>query len=240
MGIIDTNALVLRTIKYGDSSIITTCFTEKEGLKTYLIKGILKAKRGKLKTAYFQPLTQLTLTANHNTKGNLNSLKDAHVAYPYQTIHTHIIKQTMTLFLSEVLSNSIKEEAPNPSMYAYLETAFRWLDTHDAISNFHLLFLLNLTRFLGFYPDVSAKEKKGFHLLEGTFTDAVHEKMVIFGTDLDAFKKLIGIDFDAIERVSFHQKERQQLLQVIIRYFELHLEGFKHPKSLAVLEQVFQ
>ena len=104
---------------------------------------------------------------------------------------------------------------------------------------FHLLFLLNLTKFLGFYPDVSQSNKNGFHLSEGFFTDNLQIKEVIKGNEINQFKKLLGINFDKIEYMNFSKTERQRLLQTLIRYFELHLGGFRIPKSLAVLETVF-
>ena len=98
--------------------------------------------------------------ANHNTKNALNSIKEVQVINAYKTIHSDIIKQSVVFFLSEILSSSIQEEEQNKILYSYLETAFVWLDVHDKIANFHLLFLLNLTGFLGFYPDMSQKNKK--------------------------------------------------------------------------------
>jgi DNA repair protein RecO (recombination protein O) len=143
------------------------------------------------------------------------------------------------LFLSEVLANSIQEEEQNLALYEYLETAFIWLDLHDKVTNFHLLFLLNLTGFLGFYPDTLEIHKKGFDLLEGTFSDSIHEKNVISNNDFYQFKKLLGIIFDTLENVAYSKDERQLVLQVIIQYFKLHLDNFRDPKSLQVLETVF-
>lgn len=239
MAIISTKGIVLSALKYGDTSLIVKCFTQTEGVKSYMIRGVLKAKKGKLKAAYFQPLTQLQITANHSHKNSLNSIREAQVINPYETIYTSIIKQSIVLFLSEVLSTIIQEEEENQQLYNYIEASLIWLDAHDSISNFHLLFLLNLSKFLGFYPDISEKEKVAFNLLNGCFTDSTHEKLTIFGSELTSFKKLLGINFDAISKVSFHKKERQIVLRMIIRYFELHLDGFKKPKSLDVLETVF-
>jgi|TARA_B110000240_G_C13337572_1_gene384042 DNA repair protein RecO (recombination protein O) len=239
MAIINTNAIVLSSLKYGDTSLIVRCFTFNEGIKAYLIRGVLKAKKGKIKAAYFQPLTQLNIEANHNNKGNLNSLKEVHVINPYKTIYSTIFKQTIVLFLSEILSNSIQEEEENISLFSFIETSLIWLDTHDKISNFHLLFLLNLSKYLGFYPDLLGVEKQYFNLVEGRFTAATLEKEVISGDDLFQFKKLLGTNFDTVEIVKFSKKERQSVLRIIIRYFELHLDGFRNPKSLGVLETVF-
>ena len=145
MAIVTTKAIVLSSLKFGDTSLVVKCYTEEEGVKTYLLRGILKPKKKGITAAYFQPLTQLKIVANHNSRNTLNSIKEVQVSQPYRTIYSDIIKQSVVLFLSEVLSSSIQEEEQNKTLYSYLETAFIWLDTHDKIANFHLLFLLNLT-----------------------------------------------------------------------------------------------
>jgi DNA repair protein RecO (recombination protein O) len=239
MAIVTTKAIVLNTLKYGDTSLIVKCFTLEEGIKTYLIKGVLKAKKSPLKAAYFQPLTQLNINANHNNKGNLNSLKEVHVIYPYKSIYNNIFKQTIVLFLSEILSSTIQEEEQNSPLFSFIETSLIWLDTHDKISNFHLLFLVSFSKYLGFYPDTSTMSYPYFNLLEGHFTAVSLEKEVVFGNDLVLFKKLLGTNFDSIETIQFSKRERQKVLGIIIRYFELHLDGFRNPKSLGVLETVF-
>tara|TARA_B110000240_G_scaffold133627_1_gene148349 strand:+ start:3371 stop:4093 length:723 start_codon:yes stop_codon:yes gene_type:complete len=239
MAIVSTKAIVLSSIKYGDTSLIVKCYTEEEGVKTYLIRGVLKPKKKGIKAAYFQPLTQLKIVANHNSKNTLNSIKEVQVSQPYRTIHSDIVKQAVVFFLSEILASAIQEEEQNKTLYSYLETAFIWLDTHDKIANFHLLFMLNLTGFLGFYPDMSEKDKIGFNLLEGNFSNSTQDKNVIYRNDFYQFKKLLGINFDSIENVSYSKEERQLVLQIIIQYFKLHLGGFRKPKSLQVLEIVF-
>jgi DNA repair protein RecO (recombination protein O) len=239
MAVVTTKAIVLGSLKYGDTSLIVKCYTEQEGIKSYIIKGVLKAKKGGIKAAYFQPLTQLTLVANHSTKSSLHTLKEVQILNPYKTIYRDIIKQSVVLFLSEVLSSSIQEEEKNEDFYNYLEAGLTWLDLHDKIANFHLLFLLNASRFLGFYPDTTESKFFGFDLLNGSFSESTANKDVISGNEFYQFKKLLGINFDSIEKVSFSKNERQLVLQTIIRYFELHLDGFRKPKSLQILEAVF-
>ncbi|KOY51302.1 DNA repair protein RecO [Polaribacter dokdonensis] len=239
MAVVTTKAIVLSALKYGDTSLIVKCYTQEEGIKTYMVRGILKPKKKGITAAYFQPLTQLKIVANHNTKNTLNSLKEVQVYQPYKTIYNNIVKQSVVLFLSEVLSNAIQEEEQNTTLYEYIETALQWLDLHDNVANFHLLFLLNLTGFLGFYPDLSDTKKNGFDLLEGVYSDNYANKNVIYKNDFYQFKKLLGINFDAIQEVSFSKEERQVVLQIIIQYFKLHLGNFRNPKSLQVLETVF-
>lgn len=234
----NTKAIVINTIKYGETSLISTCYTKNCGIKTYMLKGILKSKKSKIKSAYFQPLMQLNLTANHNNKGALNSIRDIEIDHFYNSIYTNIKKQTIALFLAEILYYAIKEEEQNQSLYEYLETSFLWLDTHDNVSNFHLLFLLNLTKFLGFYPEMNLPNSNYFDLIEGNFTN-INNFNSVSGENLVQFKKLLGINFDVLHKIDFSAENRQTILFILIQYFELHLSGFKKPKSLNVLKSVF-
>ncbi|MFS4454581.1 DNA repair protein RecO [Maribacter sp. 2304DJ31-5] len=236
---ITTKAIVLSSIKYGDTSLIVRAFTASDGLKSYLIKGILTSKKGRLKSAYFLPLSQLELVANHRNKGTLESIREAKVHYHYQTLHTDITKNAMILFLAEMLGNSVHEEEANPALYQFLEATLQWLDTHNEIANFHLYFLLSLTRYLGFYPDTDQMEAGFFDLLEGEFTNAPSLNPMIAGENLLYFKSFLGTNFDAIHRIKMKKTNRQELLKSLVVYFELHLQGFRKPRSLAVLNEVF-
>ena len=99
--------------------------------------------------------------------------------------------------------------------------------------------LLNLTKYLGFYPDTSEQEKHYFDLLEGNFSAQPSLNPMIEGKTLDYFKQFLGINFDALLTVKMSSANRQKLLQVVILYFGLHLHGFRKPRSLAILNEVF-
>ena len=236
---VTTKAIVLTSIKYGDTSLITRAFTASDGLKSYLLKGVLASKKGKLKIAYFQPLTQLEIVANHKNKGTLETIREAKVSYHYQTLHSQITKNAMTQFLAEMLSNSIHEEESNIGLFEYIEASLQWLDVHDEISNFHIHFLLNLTRYLGFYPDTNAINSSYFDLLEGKFTNEPSLNPIVKGENLIYFKRVLGINFDEIHNIKMNKINRQELLKSLVLYFELHLQGFRKPKSLAILNEVF-
>lgn len=234
-----TKALVIKSIKYSDTSLIVTCYTKEFGIKTYMLKGILTAKKGSLKKAYFQPLTQLYMVAYHNNKGNLNSIKEAQISYFYQTVHTNFVKQTLIIFLSEILLSVLKEEESNPNLFAYLENALVWLDAHDKIANFHLLFLLNLTKYLGFYPE-NNNQDACFDLLEGKFVAKPSSNYYINKPQITHFKTLLGINFDDLPNMNLTAVQRQELLDLLIRYISLHLQTFKTPKSLPILQELFK
>lgn len=236
---VNTRAIVLSSLKYGDTSLIVKAYTQSDGLKSYLLKGVLASKKGKLKAAYFQPLTQLELTANHKNKGTLESLREVKVINPYKTLHTDIVKNSMVLFLAEMLGNSIHEQEKDPGLYNYLEYALDWLDGNRNIANFHLVFLLNLTKYLGFYPAESDQHKNYFDLVDGQFISNPSLNPLIEKENVIHFKRLLGINFDALSTIRIGKTNRESLLKSVILYFELHLHGFRKPKSLAVLNAVF-
>ncbi|MEJ4088528.1 DNA repair protein RecO [Galbibacter orientalis] len=236
--IVTTKAIVLSALKYGDTSLIVKLFTESDGLKSYMLKGVLASKKGKLKKGYFQPLTQLEVVANHRDKGTLESLRDVKLSYSYKTLQTDVLKSSISLFLSEMLVISMQEEEENKALYSFIEEAFIWLDTHEDIANFHISFLIQLTTFLGFYPDDTYIEAPYFDLSEGEFVPSLYNE-VIEGTTLVAFKQFLKADFDAAKIIKMGRGVRAVLLNNLIRYYQLHLSDFKKPRSLEILQQVF-
>ena len=143
------------------------------------------------------------------------------------------------MFLSEILSNVLKEEEKNESLYDYLETALQYLDNEDQFSNFHILFLLKLTRYLGFQPENSKIDYPYFNLQSGVFESSNNGIYSISGENLTLLKRLLGTNFDGLVSVKIKAKQRQDFLNLLLYYFELHLGSFKKPKSLQVLNDVF-
>lgn len=237
---ITTKAIVLSSLKYGDTSLIVKAYTLSDGLKSYMIKGVLSARKGKIKTAYFQPLSQLELVANHKNKGTLESIREAKVYYHYQTLQADITKNALTLFLAEMLSNSLQEEESNPNLFYFIEASLQWLDTHNEVANFHLFFLLSITKYLGFYPDTSNTKLSYFDLLDGSFIPTASLNPIIEGENLKFFKTFLGINFETMHMVRMKKEQRHALIQSLILYFELHLQGFRKPKSLSILNEVFR
>lgn len=236
---VTTRAIVLTSIKYGDTSLIVKVFTASDGLKSYLLRGILASKKGKVKKALFQPLTQLELVANHRNKGSLESIKEAKIHYHYQDLHINIVKNAIALFLAEMLANSIHEEESNVELFHFLEASLQWLDIHKETANFHLYFLLVLTKYLGFYPDLNTIHAPYFDLQEGEFISSASLNPMLSGENLSYFKSFLGINFDAVSTIKMTKSNRQELLQSLVLYYELHLQGFRKPKSLEILNEVF-
>ncbi|RUT69820.1 DNA repair protein RecO [Flavobacterium cupreum] len=235
--LVKTKAIVISSLKFQEKSLIVKCFTLSNGLKSYFVRDAFSSRKASQKIAYFQPLSILEIEAVHKNKGTLENFKEIKTAVPFQSIHTDIVKSTMVMFLSEMLHYSIQEEEKNESLFTFLETALTWLDHHDDISNFHLILLLETTKYLGFYPDVSEIELPFFEMYDGIFT-LFHGVGSLTEHESTLFKKLIDLKFDNDQKV-FHVIERQILLKILIDYYSFHLDGFKKPKSLEVLKEVF-
>ena len=235
--LVKTKAIVISSLKYQENSLIVICFTLSDGLKSYFVQSAFSAKKSNQKIAYFQPLTLLEIEANHKNKGTLEHFKEIKLAHAYQTINTDIIKSTIVMFLSEMLHHSIQEEEKNENLFLFLESALLWLDNHDDTANFHLILLLEVTKFLGFYPDTTDIDGNHFEMKDGVFSP-------LMGTgclsehETHLFKKLIELKFDSNQKV-FAGVERQMLLKILLDYYTIHLDGFKKPKSLEVLKEVF-
>ncbi|TJY38135.1 DNA repair protein RecO [Pontimicrobium aquaticum] len=237
--IVSTKAIVLSKIKYKDSDLIIKCYTEKFGIISYLVRNVIKTKKGKFKSAYFQPLSLLDIEADHKENRSLQYLRDIKLHMYYSTLHTNVIKSTIVMFLSEVLSSILKEEEENEKLYSFLETTMIWFDETDTNVNFHLLFLLQLTKYLGFYPDTSQSHLPYFNLEDGKFHNKITGRHNIQGENLILFKEIIGTKFDVDRAINFKPTKRLEILNIILNYFKLHIEGFKQPKSITVLNQIF-
>lgn len=235
--LVKTKAIVLSALKFQEKSLIVKCFTLSDGLKSYFVRDAFSGRKGNHKIAYFQPLTLLEIEAVHKNKGTLENFKEIKISHPYATIASDIYKSTIVMFLSEMLYHSIHEEEANPDFYSFLETALLWLDTNDQISNFHLILLMESTKFLGFYPEDSNPDFSFFEMRDGVFLP-FETVSCLNSSNSFLLKKLLELRFDS-NQVMFNSKERQELLKIIVDYYALHLDGFRKPKSLEVLVEVF-
>lgn len=233
-------AIVLNTIKYGETSVILHAYTQDFGLRSFVVKGVRSAKRNKSFTmGMFQPLTQLELVASTPNRSGLSVLKSAKITPPYTSIPLDISKSSVCLFLAEVLRSALKEEEQNHALYSFLSNALAWIDTHDHTANAHILILIQLTKYLGFYPDVSNMVYPYFDIQNGHFCPHAHSNDCVSGNEILLFKTFLGTKFDTLETILASADQRRGLLELLMRYYQLHLQSFGIPKSLAVLYEVF-
>lgn len=232
-------AIVLSTLKYKDNDLIVKCYTSHRGCVSYLQRGVLKSKKGRIRAVYFQPLSQLEIDETYRPNRSLQVLKEIKPLYLYHTLHTNLIKAAVAMFLAEVLSSTLNEEESNLPLFNFLETVFQYLDKEEKFANFHLLFMLKLSRYLGFYPDLESIQNPYFNLESGLFERESPVKYFIKGSNLEVLKSLLGMDFDALNSLKLSSSQRREFLNVLLLYFELHLGSFRKPKSLQVFNEIF-
>ena len=240
--LVRTNAIVISTVKYGDSSLIARCYCKELGLKSFMLKGILTSKKGGLKKSLFQPLNLINISTQIKSQSNqrLNFIREGSLKIHFKEIPLKIKKNAIALFISEIISRVIYEEGdPNMSLYSFLENSIVRLEKEEFSPIFHLKFLTLLSDQLGFYPNLTGKEKKFFDLESGCFCENSNSKYAVGGETIKAFKELLGVNFDDILQIKISNQLRFKVLDFLIDYFNIHLPRFGKIKSIAILHEIF-
>ena len=240
--LVRTNAIVISTVKYGDSSLITRCYCKELGLKSFMLKGILTSKKGGLKKSLFQPLNLINISTQIKNQSNqkLNFIREGSLKVHFKEIPLKIKKNAIALFISEVISRVIYEEGnPNIALYSFLENSIMRLEKDEFSSVFHLKFLTLLSDQLGFYPNLMCQEKEFFDIESGCFCENSNSKYAVGGDTVRAFKELLCINFDDIVQIKISNTLRIKVLDFLIDYFNIHLPRFGKIKSIAVLHEIF-
>lgn len=236
-------AIALGSIRYGDSSLIVACYTRQYGLQSYMLKGILSAKRNKkLSKSFFDPLTLLEFEAKRNQDHKLGYLQQVHLLYPYLSIPFDLRKKAVVFFLAEIIHQVVKEEQQeaNPSLFDFIQKRMLWLDENDTIGLFHLKTVLDLTLFMGFNPNMSDKDAPYFDLESGCMSRYRPKANFIEGRLKNLWVEILGMKFDTVAKIKVSREEKAALLEYAIQYFKLHLQQFKSPKSTEILNELFK
>jgi DNA repair protein RecO (recombination protein O) len=216
-----TGGIVFKFFRYRETSVIAKIFTARFGLQTYIINGVRSGKKGKGKMALLQPLTLLDLVAYHRENAEIQRLSEMRCLHPYSSIPYDIRKSTMAIFLSEVLYKCVREEGPSEELFSFLEQAMLVFDhLEDHFQNFHLQFLIRLSRFLGFGMDSS----------EGFF-------MALSDEEESAVKQLLEDSFGS--DLVLGRTLRRTLLERTIEFYQQHVEGLGEIRSYDVLKEIF-
>ena len=237
--IVSTSAIILSKVRYQDNDLIVKCLTRDLGVISYMVKNISTSKNSKNKFAFFQLLNILDLESNYNPNRSIQYIKDLKIRYNFTSLHTNIYKSSVVMFLSEILSNIIHNESKDLELFDFIEESFIWYDKSEDSSSFYLIFLMKITHYLGFYPDCTNMSYNYFNLEEGLFETSKNSKYVIQGDSLVLFKTILGIKFDSNKLPFIDKINKKDILKNILIHFKLHVDGFKDPKSLIVLNQIF-
>ncbi len=235
-----TRGIVFKTTNYGETSIITQIFTENFGLQSYIINGAKKPK-AKISLSMLQPLHLLQMVVYHKNNGGVQHIKELKNAPVLLTIPYNIVKSSIAIFLNEVLYRAVRQQWADEALFKYIFNAVEWLDnSQESITNFHLLFLLQASRYLGFYPDLYlAGDADYFDMKNGTFSRFKPNSLYYLSPPHTAnFAVLVQCTFQNLSLLAFNNDERRYLVQKLLDYYALHLESFGNIHSHEILEEV--
>lgn len=235
-----TRGIVLKTTLYSESSVIVQVFTDKFGIQSYLINGVKKPK-AKIPINILQPLHLLDMVVYHKMNTQIQRVAEARPSPVFRSIPYNVIKNTIVQFLNEVLYKSIRQQNVDETLFNFIYNAISWFDETDEPSvNFHLAFLLKLSRFLGFAPHSQTRnDQKYFDLQEGDFTSVIPVHPYFMDkVDADWFLLLFNTPFEKIFEIKLDNTTRRFLLDKILVYYTLHTASFGQIKSHQVLEEV--
>lgn len=233
-----TNAIVLHRIKYGENGLVVSVYTQEFGFKTYFVRSIATGNKGKLRLAYFLPFQVVELLV-YASKGSLQTIKEVSVKSHYTSLHVDLHKQSISVFLCEILLTTLQNDHTDSAFYIQVNEMFQWLDQQEHFANFHLYFIKILINHLGFLPENCTSEQY-FDLTEGRFYNKPVSSNYIEGELLQHFKYLVINDLDTVIKLPLTRHQRNELLEILLKYLQLHQHSFRFPKSLSVLKELFQ
>jgi DNA repair protein RecO (recombination protein O) len=235
-----TRGIVFKTTDYGESSVIVQVFTEKFGLQSYIVNGAKKPK-AKIARNMLQPLHLLDMVVYHKNTGNVQRIAELKNSPVLQTIPYDVIKSSVAMFLNEVLYKAVRQQSADENLFGFIFSAIEWLDHQtEGLANFHLLFLIQLTRYIGFYPDrYLAGDADYFDLKNGVFSRYKPDSTsYLLPPHTQNFTVLLQCSFENILHLKLTNDDRRYLIQKLLEYYALHIEGFGSIRSHEVLEEV--
>lgn len=235
-----TRGIILHTVKYGDTSLILTVYTEKFGRQAFLINAVRNSK-SKIKAGILQPLFIVDLEVYEKKTREVQRIREAKVAYPYISIPFDIIKTTQAIFLSEVLFRVLQEEESNQSLFHFLEGTLLFFDLMEKEKSlFYIWFLVHLTGYLGIVPDIQGVQEGWLDMQKGILvsSEPLHTQFMDRNTTMK-LKQMLQIQLQDLEGFSLTREERQILVKNILEYYHLHFNNMVNLKSLEILREVF-
>jgi DNA repair protein RecO (recombination protein O) len=233
--------IVLNSVNYNDKYLFVQIYTDSLGRVTYLLPKVT-GKTSKLKKALFSPLSVLDMEVEHRPVRDIQRIREARPAFPLHTVATDLRKASMVFFLSEFLSKILRDVNENNNLFRYLLHSIEILEyTEKNIANYHLVFMLGLAHYLGFYPNFeNYRQGACFDMLNGMYVDRkpLHSHFVSENESF-ALSKLDRISYENMHLFRFSRQDRNNIVNRILEYYRIHLHDFPAIKSLDVLHELF-
>ncbi|MBO5548858.1 MAG: DNA repair protein RecO [Prevotella sp.] len=239
--LVKTEAIVLHSFKYGESRLIVDMFTREVGRLSFIVP-LPKTPKSRLKKQYFQPMTLLEVECDVHQRVQLQKLKDVRLLSAYTSVPFSPEKLALSLFTAEFLYHALRSEQRNEPLFAYVCDAMRWLDAVETgFANFHLTFLMRLSRFLGFYPNLDDYvDGCVFDLRAATFSLQVPtHRDFLQPDDAQRIHTLMRMDFPTMRLYRLSRHDRNRIVDVLLYYYRLHIPQFPELKSLSVLQELW-
>ncbi|HZH94511.1 MAG TPA: DNA repair protein RecO [Flavisolibacter sp.] len=239
-----TKGIVLKTVKFGETSLVVTLFTELFGLQGYMVNGVrMVSKKGTAKGAYFQAGAVLDLVVYHNDFKNLQRIKEFKWAHLYNHIFSDVFKNAVTLFTIELLNKVLKEPEPNNELFYFVEDALLHLDGagKTVTANFPLFIALHLAVFSGFrIRDDFSEDQTYLDLQEGVFlNEQPKHPHYLEGREAEAVAHVLKIMHPRdLEDLKLNAAQRRRILGALETYYALHIADFGTMKTLPVLREI--
>jgi DNA repair protein RecO (recombination protein O) len=234
-----TKGIVLRTVKYSETSVITTIYTREHGLLSFIVQGV-RSSKAKNKAALFHPMNQLDLEIYLKENKNLLRIKEYRSYFMYEQLSIDVVRSSIGFFYTEVLNKVIKEEETNTSLFDFISSQFIQLDSEKLNVLSPQLFLLQLSTYLGFNPQGNYNEQNSlFDLKEGVFTNHPNSFNLFIPFPLSKYMdELLQHLSSGTDLPHISYTERKELLQYLIKYYMLHIENFKSLHTLKIIEEI--
>ena len=238
-----THGIVLHYNRYGDDRAIVDIFTLSRGSVAFLVRDRRGQRKGGMHATLLRPLNVVELVFDYRPSLSLQKIQELHIAHCYTSLPYDPMKETVALFLSEFLHNVLRSEVQNEALYHYILYSLQWFDAAtEGFANFHVAFLVRLTHYLGFWPNIDSKNSLPyFDLRESIATDKEPQhNFFLKGEEAAALPKMLRMNLRNMHRFRLTRQQRNRILDVLTLYYRLHVPEFRDLRSLAVLSEVLK
>ena len=237
-----TRGIFLHAVKYSETSLIATIYTEEHGRLSFIVNGV-RSKKSSLKAAVFQSLYLLEIEYYYQPGRDIHRLKNARSIAPYSSIPFDIRKSSQVMFLSEILYKCLREEEPNAELFSFVANSLSFLDLSESgISNFHIWFLFRFTQFLGIFPSQdNVFTGMFFDLQLAQFVDREPQHHQYADKHITILlSKLFATDVSSLDLLAYTASERKEVLEKLLLFYKIHFDHLGEIKSLSILQEVLR
>ena len=236
-----TKVIVLRTLKYNDSQIVVSLFSKDFGFFTTMAR-LSRGPRYGGKNTLWQVLNVLEVSLDYRVGNEFQKLSEVSIFLPWREIPYNPHKAAVAIFLGDFLFHALRGEGENQTLYDFIENSLSWFDeSSSAFTAFHLFFMIRMTRFIGILPGLDGYAKSSMYDLNmSCFTMIVpNHGQYLDACDAVYVPILLRTEYSQMHHLKIPRKKRWHMLEIILRYYRLHVPGFGELKSLETLRELF-